>query len=73
MVTGNIIFQNRMKGVGYFQKKMRFLMAAQGQLQEAAVLVAISENYILTKFMIKLNLMKYWKQAVILLHGIWYG
>ncbi len=44
LVTGNVIFQNRMKSVGIFQKKMPFLMDAAVLLAEQAVCSAISEN-----------------------------
>ncbi len=52
LVTGNIIFQNRMEGRGLsLAGRCRFLMVARGRQQGAAVLVVISENCILMKFM----------------------
>jgi NADH-quinone oxidoreductase subunit D len=73
LVTGNIIFQNRMKGVGYLSPEDAISYGCTARQQEEAVLAAIYANYIHTKFMINCSLMKCLKQPAIHLPGTWLG
>ena len=41
ILSGNVIFEQRTKGVGYSRQKMLFLLAAQAQRQGAPALAAI--------------------------------
>jgi hypothetical protein len=70
LVTGNIHFPKRMKGVGMLSAKDAVSYGCTGPTQGVVAFLVISVNYIPMMFTTRFNSMRYSKTAAIPWHGI---
>jgi len=73
LVTGNIIFQNRMKGVGILSAENAVSYGVTGPAARGSGVSCDIRKNILMPFMTNCNLMKFSKLQEIHLQGIWFG